>query len=261
MGIRNLAYAFLTCKMTEELKNTPLKYEKPILCHWQRTDLMSPQSQAMDYNEGDTIRSQTPSIVDSMIATVATDESFEPIVLAGHAYRFAKYCASLKPTHILIERQRFRSGGHSAVQEWSLRVGMLESMLHATFRTLVEEKLLLGTTVEQVLPMRVNKFWFTDEDVPATGKAAKVAKIALVNDMLKSVGAKTASFSLHEDVRNTVDGFGAKGSRAAGSKKAPTLEKLDDMSDALLQGLAWLRWQENRNRLVTHGVDALGIEV
>lgn len=33
--------------------------------------------------------------------------------------------------------------------------------------------------------------------------------------------------------------------------------KLDDLADCLLQGVAWVKWQENRRLLVEGGLDSL----
>lgn len=258
MGIRNLAYAFLTQEHNSGHKNaSELSFGKPVLHQWQRTDLTHIKAIGLQ----DAHDKATAPKADPEEASVP-DDSFEPNSLARHAYTFAKYCASLDPTHILIERQRFRSGGHSAVQEWSLRVGMLEGMLYATFQTLIAEKLLTNTAIEPMLPMRVNKYWFADQDVPATGKQAKLAKIAIVSDMLKAVHSEDLSFSVHGDISGVVDGFGTKTiARGSSTKKTTSSSpKLDDMSDALLQGLAWLKWQENRVRLLTFGPESLGID-
>lgn len=273
MGIRNLAFAFLTCEVAASTgKGVKSVFSKPELRQWRRIEL---------FKVGQTIRSaerdrdtngisasigemESQLDVNDASTAVALEESFEPPVLAKHAYTFAKYCAGLRPTHILIERQRFRTGGHTAVLEWALRVGMLESMLHSTFHTFKEEGILSDVSVEPILPMRVNKFWFADQeelltDAYAEGllerkgnKEAKLAKIAIVGKMLKQSGANSGPFSVHVDAKLTVSAFLSRSTPRSGTRKATALlEKLDDVADSLLQGLAWLKWQENRRSLVT----------
>jgi cruciform cutting endonuclease 1 len=33
--------------------------------------------------------------------------------------------------------------------------------------------------------------------------------------------------------------------------------KLDDLADCLLQGMAWIEWEENKRKALEHGVQAL----
>lgn len=278
MGIRNLAFAFLTCQMTNESSEEDSRtvFTRPELRQWRKIELFQ-AGQALKSAEKDMkMNGVSKSIneieqqdhadiaVDTTVIPADLDESFEPLVLANHAYTFAKYCAGLRPTHILIERQRFRTGGHAAVLEWSLRVGMLESMLHATFHTFNREGVLHDVPVESILPMRVNKFWFDDQeklltDAYAKGtleengkKEAKLAKIMIVSEMLKKTSAKGSPFTVHVDAMPTVDAFVSRSGGRSGVKKVKSsLEKLDDVADSLLQGLAWLKWQENRADLMT----------
>lgn len=257
MGIRNLAFAFLSYRTRQLSSGMPI-FEKPTLHEWRRVGLMSIKHSSQSQSGRTAL--QLPNVASDEPEKAMTAESFEPNVMAGHAFTFAKYCTSLKPTHILIERQRFRSGGHSAVQEWSLRVGMLEAMLYATFKTLSAENILVDTIIEPMLPMRVNKYWFQNQDIPATGKQAKLAKIALVSNMLQALSTKHATFAADEDVTDVVGTFGSKPSKnCAADRAAKHSSKLDDMSDALLQGLAWINWQQNRVKLVTEGPGALGV--
>ena len=253
MGIRNLAFAFLTCKLSVTPTNS-LLIGKPTLANWRRIDLTEKNSHSLV----DRVTDIKPDKHDA--PTTVSIQSFEPYDMAHQAYNFVKSCLDMRPTHILIERQRFRSGGHSAVQEWSLRVGMLEAMLHATFRTMQSEGSLPGLTVESVLPMRVNKFWFRDLEVPSTGSLAKQAKIELVQQILRKKDKVTAELTLDPSLIDAVVSFTTKTVKNRTKKLGQSGKvKLDDMSDSLLQGLAWLHWQRNRSILLHHGFDHLDL--
>lgn len=129
---------------------------------------------------------------------------------------FLKY---YQPEFILIERQRFRSGGASAVQEWTLRVNMLESMLWSSLMTMryhhnnqplygpgpQREIIKRNVEAHEMSPARVAKFWCsgltskelrvgadfgkegTARETPTlkTGKIEKKDKIDLVKSWVK----------------------------------------------------------------------------
>lgn len=135
--------------------------------------------------------------------------------------------------------------------------------------------------VMSILPRRVNKFWFDEKESKVSdggmlkdgdveteksskgAKAAKLAKIAIVGDMLRKCkpDGEGAEIVVGEDAMPTYEAFmaeiarqpGARKMKVTGSTPTSSLEKLDDVSDSLLQGLAWLRWQENRARVLIEG--------
>lgn len=122
-------------------------------------------------------------------AFVEGDDPFSPMQLSKTAYKLVReVLLPYSPDTILIERQRFRSGGGSAVQEWTVRVNMFESMIWAILTTLKNEGIATQTKTKSkeervkvggdgkpqiwhVSPMRVASFWI--------GKEAK--KLALPN--------------------------------------------------------------------------------
>ncbi|KGO68514.1 DNA-binding SAP [Penicillium italicum] len=111
------------------------------------------------------------------VAKSSTKEKhgFSPDLYAATAYTLiTSLIAAYRPTHVLIERQRFRSGGGSAVLEWTLRVGLLESMLYAVLHTLRQERggEVADLVVRGVDPKRVVRYWLEGESessVPGKG--------------------------------------------------------------------------------------------
>ncbi|KAI0124845.1 mitochondrial putative cruciform cutting endonuclease 1 [Xylariales sp. AK1849] len=182
---------------------------------------------------------------------------------------------NIPPTHILIERQRFRSGGGVAVQEWTLRVNTLEAMIHATLRTLKKLGHWEGE-VYSIAPGRVGPFWLDDDaalgspdKAPDSRKSAKArnkkAKIDLVGNWLEQgkidplSGAKNPAQSYI---------YRWKGGRWKGGRRSTKstteeepveefFDKLDDLADCLLQGMAWIKWEENKRLLAQYGPMAI----
>lgn len=213
-------------------------------------------------------------------------EIFSPHLYAKTAYTLiTTLLHAYNPTHILIERQRFRSGGASAVQEWTLRVGVLEGMLYAVLETLGREGRLGGSEREGVRvwgvePKRVVGFW---GDVAAgeggggdgrkrvSAKEVKRGKIDLVGRWLDvsfaGGGSGSGKIVIPDDntvVKELASAYLRRWRGENGRKKDSTgdipggeIGKLDDLADCLLQGVTWLEWQVKRERLAREGVEAL----
>ncbi|RWA08965.1 hypothetical protein EKO27_g6142 [Xylaria grammica] len=269
LGIRNLAFSLLTPappstsasrkagtkskKQSSTNQSLPLLYTRPptIKLHaWQRLSLLdgtiNGSAQNGDVNAPD---------VDPLTG------AFTPAALAKTANAFLQETVlQLKPlpTHILIERQRWRSGGAAAVQEWTLRVNTLEAMLHASLRTLRDVRAWKG----EVVSNKVVKGDKTDASgTKSKGKRkssaeAKKLKIDLLGNWIGQgdlvIGASNVEAGhMLEAYRDVFQGIkSGKSKRIVGEreaeKKPVTLDKkLDDLTDSLLQGMAWLRWQEN----------------
>ncbi|KAI1400396.1 Ydc2-catalyt-domain-containing protein [Hypoxylon fuscum] len=260
LGIRNLGYSLLApaapLASPEHLSIADLRRPPRIHLHaWQRREVLELESETIPLDP----------------------ERFSPASLAVAADRLVRRdLLPLKPTHVLIERQRWRSGGAAAVQEWTLRVNTLEAMLHASLRTLRELGHWKGEIVS-VAPDRVTRFWPSpseEENFPkvkrsrstkgVVGKVRKEAKSQQSSKkhkigVLTSWLAKDDSIILpaNSDAEEAVKRFrtmltGARRSkvteeslvREAGSRK------LDDLTDCLLQGVAWLKWEENQTLLL-----------
>lgn len=213
MGVRNLAFCVLS---------VPPRYEQvPRLHAWERVSLNAP-------------------------------DEFSPAAYAVHANRLVQ---SLVAAHrsvdtVLIERQRWRSGNAATILEWTVRVNSLEAMLHAVFACMRELSALMPepwrAQVVSVDPKAVKNFWAetSAEEMSLEATAAisqltgkqkpaevKKAKTAVVREWLKHGNM----VELGSKVRDTAALFGFK--RA---------DKLDDLADCLLQAMAWVRWERNR---------------
>ncbi|KAI1766516.1 Ydc2-catalyt-domain-containing protein [Hypoxylon sp. FL1150] len=253
LGIRNLGFSFLVpvASSRRGVEGSPSPdFRQPPPVHlraWQRRELLSPEG------------SKTQS------------EKFSPASLAFVADRLVRQdILPLKPTHVLIERQRWRSAGAAGVQEWTLRVNTLEAMLHASLRTLREIGVWHGEILS-VAPDRVTQFWppvpGANEDPPKTksrtvrGAVEEKTPKKKTKSQLRSKKHKIGVLSswlaederivqpTNQDTKDAVKRFRDLLTHPRRSKTAEAdLEsrKLDDLTDCLVQGITWLRWEQNR---------------
>ena len=287
MGIRNLAYAHLIAHAANSAADSKSMEAstilRPSLLAWKRMVISG-----RPYGKGASTKRDKELGSSGMIATSSQTaangtsdlslppetekEAFDPSTFADYAYNFVKSILSAhQPTHVLIERQRFRSGGASAVQEWTIRVGVFEGMLHAVLRTLSVEHS-LQVVVQGVDPGRVTRYWLESraaQEHPRVGSAkeSKKAKIDIVGESLGSSEAALVDFAgspgKDQGVVEVVDAFLARWKKKQpqdrGRKDGGTrsdVVKLDDFSDCLLQGVAWLRWQNKRLEMLQLGLKA-----
>ncbi|KAI1107414.1 Ydc2-catalyt-domain-containing protein [Jackrogersella minutella] len=259
LGIRNLGFALLTPDASARpsgLPSTAPELRQPSrvnLQAWRRRELLE------------------------VLPDAPTDpERFSPASLAVAADRLVRRdFLPLGPTHVLIERQRWRSGGGSAVQEWTLRVNTLEAMLHASLRTMRELGQWSGD-VASVAPDRVTRFWpapapaddviktrSTKAVVQKEGKGAKSQltskkhKIGVLASWLAKghggqviIPANGGAEDAVRQYRARLPGAPRRRSGKGDQVRDPGDRKLDDLTDCLLQAVAWLKWQENSELLL-----------
>ena len=254
MGIRNLAY----CNIKTPFPNSATAgLDSITLEAWQRVEV----AESLASRKPIAGLKKSKVVAKALdIPTADTKESFEPQEYAKYAYSFVKRIIDEhNPSHILIERQRFRSGGGSAVQEWSIRVGVFEAMLYAAIRTLVEQKY-CDCTVVPMPPAMVNRFWLNSatDDTPSykakqkQGDRVKKQKIQIAGKLFSIGSVDKVPLSLSKAASKTKVDFLAKLSGQKNLSSA-SIPKLDDMADSLLQGIAWISWQRNRLNLKSLG--------
>lgn len=263
MGIQNLAFAHLLAPQfsARELRdagavNIP---NLPILGAWERLTIFPTELQH------------------GLEGKPAKAGLYSPSRYADAAYRFiSSILKEYQPDHILIEQQRFRSGGNSAVAEWTIRVGVFEGMLHAVLQTLREENAGKARLpiVASISPARTVHFWLKrsgrsdglPEPKKITGREGKQARIDIVgqsfldsNHRLVDVAAgkaKAMEIAFTEKWQATPGAAKALKRRkmapakADAKRSAPKQFKLDDLADCLLQGMAWLEWQKMRQMVL-----------
>lgn len=261
LGIRNLAFSLLSPPAAGSVKPRSAPPKFPVVHAWRPLALV-PGAKEVD--------------------VVSPD--FSPASLAGITLSLVQnHLLPLKPTHVLIERQRFRSGGGSGVYEWTVRVNSLEAMLYATFSTLKGLGHWDGVVVP-VDPKRVGPFLLEDRN-PDDGDKSKVAEEEVDTTVAKA--KKSGLRSARENKKRKIDLLGSwlardeiplvgveaeamrrtflekwspkeyrgklntKGSKSKAKSKGPavSIKKLDDVTDSLLQGIAWIRWEERKDEL------------
>ena len=202
MGLRNLAYAHLTAEVsslgqeskrpdrgvqldingnedgfdsvaaavgkyegTRSNSRSPCEVLSQIQLHdWRRLDIaaLSSSSTCLDQAPSTTLSSTT-----SPPLSTKTMPPFDPAHLATQAHSLITTLIHRhNPTHILIERQRFRSGGGPAVQEWSIRVGVFEWVLWAVLKA-------LGARVEQLHAVGGSELKSGKTEEDRSGKASR----------------------------------------------------------------------------------------
>jgi cruciform cutting endonuclease 1 len=257
MGIRNLAY----CHVQTDLEVAQRQVRTIKLGTWHRIDISTGAFHALDSNKPTAVKGnrsllQVAETMDGPHSPLK--ESFEPTEYAAKAYQLASQLLQMhSPTHILVERQRFRSGGGPAVQEWTLRVGMFEYMLYATLHTL-KARGVHSSVVVPVLPPAVNRYWLAEleqqgimPDKKPTSAAMKKFKIGHVRTIIESREAVGHQIEFSTQPSQLADAFLSSSSGVKRAVRTQSLPKLDDLSDCLLQGLGWISWQNSRGRLQT----------
>lgn len=271
MGIRNLAYCVVDVPADRHAMKLHVQ-------SWKRLDLLEKMRPEV---ATPLLGSPTEGIADKpdTVSQAILKNSFTPSIMSKVALQVAQDFLAHKPDIILIERQRFRSGGGSAIQEWTIRVNTLESMLWACFETLKASQAVSksGTfpNVHEVAPKRVASFWTapseshrastdllaSDFSPPVlqvssrktkSASAGKKEKIAVLRSWLDGSGGVSLDFS--PDTQAVADAFATTGTgRKVKDKDAKVAErktKLDDLADCVLQGAAWVRWEENRRAIL-----------
>ncbi|KAK1761214.1 mitochondrial cruciform cutting endonuclease 1 [Echria macrotheca] len=141
LGLRNFAFSLMT-PGPDRRKHGPLIH----LHAWQHVNLL--------------LAGSTNKAASSDIESGSPD--FSPGIMAQRATELVHdRLLPLRPTHILIERQRWRTAGRPSVQEWTIRVNTLEAMLYGIFATLQARGLWDGKVIP-IPPARVVRYLIGD---------------------------------------------------------------------------------------------------
>ncbi|KAF2665430.1 ribonuclease H-like protein [Microthyrium microscopicum] len=234
MGIKNLGYCLTKVNIHPDTKTTKPSF---LVATWASGPLFPETNKAEESNE-DPFDLYSPSNF-SKTALDLVKNVFLP----------------LRPTHILIEKQRFRTGGQPMIQEWTVRVNKLESMLWSILATHNEyNEFKIQTSA--VDPARTTKFWVpVDKAVKNEEKVmadTKKLKINLVKSWI-SKEKLPEEIDLQFGVQaHPMMNFFATGKRFAKGEDTP--KKRDDLADCLLQAAAKVIWELNRRQIADMSV-------
>ncbi|KAL8956175.1 MAG: hypothetical protein Q9183_006390 [Haloplaca sp. 2 TL-2023] len=248
MGIRNLAYCHLS--LPDSWPDAPSPEPQiPTLKAWSRIDVST-----QTHLTPPSLNPKTRQLSEDHLEKKS--ESFDPPTYAAHAYNLlTKTILPHEPTHILIERQRYRSIRSTAVQEWTLRVNMFEAMLYSTLHTLSQRGHYNGLVVP-MSPNKVSRYWLPyDQRAARSDKHTKRQKMEVARDMV------TNGWGVHFESQDPGVPMGTVPEKMSRTKKdfltksgkARMGGKFDDLADSLLQGLAFVKWDENKRAALEKG--------
>lgn len=187
MGIQNLAFAHLRIPRTGTDPDSPASL--PILTAWYRLNVSDLSILNMDDAKSSKSKWQ-PMWRRKPKPEPEDPDAFAPDRQAVIAYDLISALVNTyRPTHVLIERQRFRTGGGVAVPEWTLRVGVFEGMIHAVVHALSMER---GKwmDVENIDPKRVLRYWLglagKDSKIVPNSNEVKKAKIDIIGKWISA---------------------------------------------------------------------------
>ncbi|RVD80300.1 uncharacterized protein DFL_008201 [Arthrobotrys flagrans] len=233
MGIKNMAVCLLKVPRQELFSGEPVI---PEILSWQRFSLFDHHNN-LNHN------------CEDKPGGVAQDMDFASASLAPLATALARQLITAhNPTIIAIEKQRYRTMGSAAVQEWTLRVNKLEAMLHAALRVLQEEGVWEQGATHSICPQKTTGYWlgrYGLADGARKGTVTKPLKVKLVRSWLEN-GHNVVYKKNNPLAADAASLF----SEASGQTKTKTGEKLDDLADCLLQGLAIIHWEIGRLKLL-----------
>ena len=267
MGIRNLAYCCIVLPTISHRVATGLGV--PVVQDWARIAISEDSIKSKKAGELVPEKATGKEKRPGKVKTSGPKEAFDPATYSQHAYDLVTTLLNdLEPTHILIERQRFRSTGGSAVQEWTLRVNMFEAMIYAVLKTFSERGFWKGF-VHPIAPSKISNFWVANkqgavkEGRGSKSAKTKTAKVELVAEWLKEgtllelkgAAAQLGKAYLMRKARK--DSKSSIKQEKLSESRAQSVEKLDDLADCLLQGMAWIKWEKNRRLIMAKGVKAL----
>ncbi|KAL1921519.1 uncharacterized protein VTP21DRAFT_11235 [Calcarisporiella thermophila] len=176
---------------------------------------------------------------------------YDPLVYAKAVEGVMRELTALKAMAYVVERQRVRTLGSPNVLQTVLMVNFVEAMIHAF---LVQHRQTYpDTVVEYVLPRNVGRHFGLDEMKAGNAlirKSANKRDAPIENEEDKS--AKNSARNYYEKKRRSVlmveewistdkcikctDDFKVMFTNEA---------KKDDLSDCLLQAVAWMEWRKN----------------
>ncbi|GAM82927.1 hypothetical protein ANO11243_009130 [Dothideomycetidae sp. 11243] len=270
MGVKNLAYCMLRPR---ERATDGAQFR---VYDWRRINVLTGESTTAQAEVDD---EKITTDGDGAEEAPALTNLYSPANLAPVAARLAGRLASdMDPSHIVIERQRFRSMGGSSVQEWTLRVNSLEAMLWASLQTLrdITTQSTPATAFPQTVemnPARIAAYWNTrasdwslneangneiipeasdkqpqrkgvdDSDVATKRGMEKSEKISLIRHWLE-----TGAIDVDDALQPLADAFMIVG-RARKTDGDLVIGKKDDLADCVVQGVTFSLWSRNRQLL------------